>query len=71
MKNEEYWDNFRLNLAVTEILKSCQEQNEILCGKIKDWNNIDEKTKEDLPKLVKHFYSSADALANAAMDRGA
>ena len=30
---------------------------------------LDEKTKEDLPKLVKHFYSSADALANAAMDR--
>ena len=30
-----------------------------------------EKTKEDLPKLVRHFYPSADALANEAMDRGA
>jgi isopentenyl-diphosphate delta-isomerase len=33
-----------------------------------------EKTKEDLPKLVNHFYPSrfknADTLANAAMDRG-
>ncbi|MDD2657645.1 MAG: NUDIX domain-containing protein [Candidatus Pacebacteria bacterium] len=29
-----------------------------------------EKTKEDLPKLVRHFYPPADAFANAAMDRG-